>query len=132
MNDPIASTELVAILPSGEKKRIRIEIGTPCARDAGDAACSVAMAGLYDNLHDAIGVDTFQALALAVSFVRQTLRGLTNKGWRITLPDDDDEGDSAGDNDGDLPGDDEDSDFDFDKAWGDRENGTGSSRRREK
>ena len=76
----IAETTLIMCDIDGGRREIHIKIGTPYKIPGGDAACPLSMDGLYGKLHDIYGIDTFQALVLAVKFVRLTLRALEKKG----------------------------------------------------
>jgi len=65
---------------SGEEREIVIEVGQPYrVRNDGDAACPVAIRGLFGRLADIHGVDTMDALRLAIDFVEKVLRGKTGE-----------------------------------------------------
>jgi uridine kinase len=76
----IAETKLIMRDKDGRRREIHIKIGRPYELPDGDAACPLSMDGLYGKVHDIHGIDTFQALVLAVGFVRLTLRALEKKG----------------------------------------------------
>ena len=82
----IGKTEFLMIGPRGDRKKISVTIGKPY-RTQGHAACPVGIRGLYDRLHDIHGDDTWQALLLAIQFVRITLGLWKQKGFRFASPD---------------------------------------------
>jgi len=91
MNEPIAKLELILLKPSGKKLPIIIQIGRPyeITDGKGDdfARCPVSINGLYKKPHDVAGEDTFQALTLAIAFVRDTLKYFVDDGGKIFLKD---------------------------------------------
>jgi hypothetical protein len=89
MNDPVAKKELIAVHPAGSRSMVTIEIGMPYLRevdkDLEDWACPVSLSPLYNNLAEARGGDSFQALSLAVSLILDLLSGLKAKGWNFLI-----------------------------------------------
>jgi len=79
----IAETTLIMRDKDDGRREIHIKIGPPYKIPGGDAACPVSMDGLYGKLRDIQGIDTFQALVLAIGLVRLTLRALEKKGARF-------------------------------------------------
>ncbi len=73
MTETIANTTIRMISPNGEAKGIDVQIGKPYVISNGEAACRIAINGLYSKIPDLHGVDTFQAVALAFEFVRLTI-----------------------------------------------------------
>jgi hypothetical protein len=96
--DVIAQTSLLCTSSAGKQIPLTIEIGRPRSVH-GCAACTVHIRGPYQEMTDIHGVDTFQALALASSFVRLSLESLVRQGYRVTMKADDAH------------------DFDFEDAW---------------
>ena len=82
----IAETKLWMVTPAGTKKRLTVTLGKPC-RKMGHAACPVAIRGLYEKISDICGEDTWQALILAIKFVRLTLYLWAKKGYKFTFED---------------------------------------------
>lgn len=80
--DVIARTTLFCVSPLGIREPIAIEIARP-RQINGCALCTVRMQGCYEETTDIHGVDTFQALSLAASYVRLTLEALVRKGYRV-------------------------------------------------
>jgi len=81
----IASTEFYGVAPGGERKRLTVAVGTP-VRDRRGAGwrCKVTIADVLRPT--AIGgADSFEALARAVTRVRQHLAGLQAEGWEFSL-----------------------------------------------
>lgn len=81
MKEPIAETKFNIKSPTGDSKTIHVEIGRPYPISSVEAACPVAMTGLYPNISDLHGTDTLQALALALEFVRLTIHDWEKKGF---------------------------------------------------
>ena len=66
----------IRFVSSGKEKDIVIEIGQPYRVGSDeDAACPVAIRGLFERLADIHGIDAMDALRLAIEFVEKTLRG---------------------------------------------------------
>jgi hypothetical protein len=62
---------------------IEIEIGTPYQQEPDVWRCPVALNGLYDRLAEAAGIDSFQALCLAISLVQELLQGFCADGGKL-------------------------------------------------
>jgi hypothetical protein len=87
MKDTIAETKIAMKSPTGDSKAVHVEIGRPYVVSAEEAACPIAMTGLYPHIQDIHGTDTLQALALALEFVRITIRKWEEKGFTFEFPD---------------------------------------------
>jgi hypothetical protein len=77
----------------GKRVPGRIAIGTPGLtpdRDDGEAICPVALDGLQPGVTQVHGVDTLQAMLLALCYIGRRLRDSAADGVRVVLPDDDD------------------------------------------
>ena len=91
MKDELARTALIAVSPSGRRSRVSIEIGRAYeirdGKGADCAACSVSIRGLgrhpRANPHRIMGEDTFQAVSIALAFVRLRLLDFVGKGGRL-------------------------------------------------
>lgn len=81
MKNTIAKTEMDMISSEGVRKPIFVKIGQPYSISPNEAACPIAIAGLYPSISDIHGVDTFQALALAFEFVRTTIQAWEKEGY---------------------------------------------------
>ncbi|WP_404307682.1 DUF6968 family protein [Neorhodopirellula lusitana] len=88
MGEPIATTDVIVVRPSGESIDLCIRVFQPFA-DAQNATCGVELTGLFDRVHNIHGEDTFQALALALQFVRNILDGEESNGSVIQIADTD-------------------------------------------
>jgi hypothetical protein len=73
MDEVIAEREIFSISPKGEKEVLRVVIGKPYRVDDESWACSVRVVGLHKKLSDVVGIDSWQALGLAIALVRQLL-----------------------------------------------------------
>jgi hypothetical protein len=86
MQDSIAETKIVMKSPTGDSKSVHVVIGRPYVVSADEAVCPIAMTGLYPRIQDVHGTDTLQALALALEFVRITIRKWEEKGFTFAFP----------------------------------------------
>ena len=73
MDDKIAERKIFSNSPDGQKKLLGIAIGQPYQVDDVSWACPVIVDGLHKKLKDAVGVDSWQALSLAIALIRQLL-----------------------------------------------------------
>ncbi len=88
MDKPIANTDLIVVRSSGESIDVSIRIFPPFS-DTQNSTCGVELTGLFDRVHNIHGDDTFQALALALRFVRNILDGEESNGSVIHIADTD-------------------------------------------
>jgi hypothetical protein len=87
--NPIAESSVIITRPTGQTIDVKIRVFAP-VMETGNAACDVEIAGLHDRIHRIRGETTFQALALSVQFVQNTLEAEeTSKRSVVTLPGDD-------------------------------------------
>lgn len=78
-----------AISTEGEALIIKVAIRTPepDPKSAnGDWRCKVKLAGLSDKTF-IYGIDSLQALSLAIKYVEAELRAFPDAGWQFYLPD---------------------------------------------
>jgi hypothetical protein len=79
----VASISIDAVSPDGEAFVIDLAVGTPYQCEAGDWACPIALDGLYSRLLDQHGVDSFQALCLAIRLAANLLQAFREKGGKL-------------------------------------------------
>jgi hypothetical protein len=79
----IAERRIAAVSPKGEKLTLRVAVGRPYQVDDVSWACPVSIEGLYDKLHDAVGIDSWQALSLALGLARQLLGHFLEDGGKL-------------------------------------------------
>ena len=91
MEDPIARLDLIGLKSSGNKFLIVVEFGKPyikqSERGPDYAACPLSIKGLYDNLSDMCGDNTFQALSLAMQLAYNLLNDFRKKGGVLFFAD---------------------------------------------
>jgi hypothetical protein len=85
--DWIATQRLVAVDKGGRKRVVSIRIGKPYRVTKQGWACPVD-SGILGRHSDARGVDSFQALCLAISLVRALVEDFLEKGGRFLDPED--------------------------------------------
>ncbi|MCD6385241.1 hypothetical protein J7M23_05630 [Candidatus Sumerlaeota bacterium] len=83
MKECIAEIKLFSLTPTGERQPLRIAIGKPYKIDATSWGCPVALDGLYKNLHDAVGVDSWQSLNLAIALLQNLLKNYLKDGKKL-------------------------------------------------
>ena len=91
MKEIIAQREIFALSPQGEKKKFRIFLDKPYQVDNVSWACPIKIEGLYKELPDVIGHDSWQALGLAMGLVHQLLRNYQGDGGKLYWGEDGDE-----------------------------------------
>ena len=83
----IVESPLTWIAPGGVRVPGRLAIGTPRLTPDGDnAICPVSLEGLQPGVTEIHGVDTLQALTLALIYLGKRLRDSVSQGWRVLLP----------------------------------------------
>lgn len=88
----IASTEMTAVLASGERVPVRIAIERPCQTPHGDWCCRAVGSPVVQSSGTGIcGASSLQALALAISYLRHQLKHFVSKGGRLVYAADGDE-----------------------------------------
>ena len=86
----IASSKLIYTSPDGERNSTEILVEAPIQRETGEYACGVKIP-VDENLVEICGEDSFQALNLAIRFIRLRMDGLAEKGFQFYYPEDDKE-----------------------------------------
>lgn len=84
---PLAECALLAVDRSGREFPITIGVGRPYETGPQEWACPVRLGGLYEDLRDQHGVDSWQALQLALRLVSQLLGYFVEDGGRLLWPD---------------------------------------------
>lgn len=83
MDGMIAERGIFSISPAGERKSLRIAVGTPYRVNDVSWACSATIEGLHNKLGEGVGVDSWQALVSAIGLVRQLLWNFLEDGGRL-------------------------------------------------
>jgi hypothetical protein len=84
----LASRDLVGERPNGERIDIRVRVGQPYQVNDVSWACPVTLDGVDPQLADMHGIDSWQALLLAISLVRSRLEHFLETGGKLYWPDD--------------------------------------------
>jgi hypothetical protein len=84
---PLATCTLLAVDRSGRELSVTIGVGQPYETGPQEWACAVRLDGLYENLRDQHGVDSWQALQLALRLVTQLLGCFVADGGKLLWPD---------------------------------------------
>jgi Domain of unknown function (DUF6968) len=86
--EAVAEREIVCVFPDGRCQSISLRIGRPQRLSCGDWACPVSVDGLYAKLRAMVGVDSWQALMLAIRLVKSLLETEVERGAVLHWPDD--------------------------------------------
>jgi hypothetical protein len=84
---PIASVDIHAIKPNGDRLIIEVRVGAPHQVDEDEWWCPVSMHPLFGRLHDAVGGSSLQSLCLAISLVLQLLGNFREDGGTLHYDD---------------------------------------------
>ena len=81
--EPIAERTIYAVTKEGDGFEVRLAIGRPYRVESGDWACPLALDGLHERLHDIHGVDSWQAMMLAVRLIKVLLGFVIENGGKL-------------------------------------------------
>jgi hypothetical protein len=84
----IASRKVKAVDSKGKAFNLEIVIGLPFQVSQDEWTCPVSLEGLYKHRGPIFGVDSLQALMLAIKFVKDLLEDFFEKGGNIYWFDD--------------------------------------------
>ena len=73
--------EIHAVSPEGVKHEVTLTVLMPSRRERGGWLAPVQMMGLENRVHNIAGMDSWQALTLAMRFAGVRLAELVEKGW---------------------------------------------------
>ena len=82
----IARRKIKAIDPRGKTHDLEIVIGQPFEVSQDEWACPVSMEGIYKHRGPIFGVDSMQALLLAIKFLKDLLIDFSEKGGKLFWP----------------------------------------------
>jgi hypothetical protein len=83
MRTYIAERKLYLKNTDEEVNEVNLSIGQPYQKEDGSWACPIQLKGLFEDLSDVSGEDSFQALMLAQNLARTLLNALAEKGWNV-------------------------------------------------
>ncbi len=84
MKYPIAAKELIGFRPDGKRVAVKIKIGRPYRLEQYEWAIPIDIGGLYHNLPDLHGEDSFEVLTLSFALVHKLLGEFVEQGGRLT------------------------------------------------
>ena len=79
----VASRKLKAVDANGKAFDLQIVIGLPFEVSPDEWACPVSLEGLFKHRGSVFGVDSLQALLLAIKFVKDLLQDFDQKGGKF-------------------------------------------------
>lgn len=77
------ATHFLGVTPGGERIEVVVAIGHPYPTSEGNWACPVEVDGLHGDLAEIHGIDSLQALCLAIRLVGERLAAFVADGGRI-------------------------------------------------
>ena len=83
----VASVLLVAVDQAGKRTPVEFRVGAPERVSSSEWRCHVSLDGLRDGLGSVHGVDSMQALSLALGLAANLLRQFVARGGRLTYAD---------------------------------------------
>jgi hypothetical protein len=86
MSNIVAQLHLLATLPSGGRRPVRLWVGSPGQEPTGDWSCPAGLDGLHDDLAAMRGEDAVQAISLALGLIATLLREHVAAGGRLQYP----------------------------------------------
>jgi hypothetical protein len=78
-----AERNLHAVSPDGLWHEVTLTILMPNARSGGGWRAPIRLKGLEDRVHNVAGMDSWQALSLAMRFARARLSHFVENGWKL-------------------------------------------------
>ncbi len=85
----IAKLTIDARSAEGQTFVIELQVGTPYQPETGEWACPVALNGLYEQLREICGDNSFQAICLAIRLAQEMLTDFREKGGKLLVDGDD-------------------------------------------
>jgi hypothetical protein len=79
----IAQRTIVTVDSSGNEALVTLAIGSPYEVSAGHWACPVRLDGMYEQLYDQHGIDSWQSMQLAWQLIAQLLGYFVERGGRL-------------------------------------------------
>lgn len=88
MSEPewIAEREAVVVIPNAGTRAVRLRISRTVKDERVDYRCAVLAGGLDDQLHWIYGVDSWQSVLLAISFLRSRVDHWAGEGTTFHWP----------------------------------------------
>ncbi len=85
MKECISKLEIIGVNSDGARFNIIAKVGKPYAVDGKyeEWACPISLEPLHKSLHDAHGIDSFQASCLASKLIIDLLKGFKEKGGKL-------------------------------------------------
>jgi hypothetical protein len=83
MTSVIAERTWFAVAPDGKGLDISVRVGQPYRASDVSWACPIAVTGIYDKLQPIEGIDSLQAIELALRLAAQLLCGFVDRGGTL-------------------------------------------------
>jgi hypothetical protein len=83
MKTLVASDDITAVKPNGDRITIEVRVGMPYQRDVDEWGCPVSLSPLFNNIHDAVGSSSFQSICLALALILKLLTHFREDGGTL-------------------------------------------------
>jgi hypothetical protein len=82
---PVIAERVFEMVEEGQRVQLRLRLGAPKDTGKQDFACQVQISGIQsDRVFEIVGMDSLQALQLALKFASTLLRAKQEQGAQIT------------------------------------------------
>jgi hypothetical protein len=79
----VAASDFIFQSAGGRKRRVRVRVGTPYKESSLSWRCPAEIRGFERRYPDMSGVDSMQALCLAIATVRARIEDFVDKGGKV-------------------------------------------------
>lgn len=79
----VAERTWFAVAPDGTEHEVVVSVGLPAKMERGEWRCVASVGCLEAATHSIAGIDSWQAIGLAMSFAASRLSHFADKGWRF-------------------------------------------------
>jgi hypothetical protein len=93
--DIVAERTLLGVSPDGQRREVKLLVMKPKAQpDDGAWEVTVNLRGFEERTHGVVGMDSWQALSLAMDFAKSRVTYFIEKGWLFYWGDEESEEES--------------------------------------
>ena len=79
----IAEREWLAVSPDGTEHRLVLSVGGPQHKPRGEWTCAVTLWPLDSGTHEVAGMDSWQAVELAMQHIAYRIQAFQRLGWQF-------------------------------------------------
>ena len=82
-SEVIAEREWLAVSPDDKERRVVLRVSRAEHRPRGEWICSVSVDDIDSRTHEIAGMDSWQAVELAMHFVAKRIIAFQRQGWKF-------------------------------------------------